>query len=870
MQQPVDKTNPTLKGSQYAATHKASVVAILGKDAAPPVSSRGSMFYNVDRWTLRSFVEKMCKWAKVNGTCIPTATEVKQWVEEANQEQVPRREIVIAGTPDKLDLRTASALTGGAYHESFHTLRSCRRNLRVDEMCALVLPRWAKVPDWSRYYGLIQEWSNLIEDIRIERRGREEFPGTEEKLHDLQDFILNLEAASKALADKLPGNKAPQGRGALSIITATFRDVGLGYNTDRQRDALAKYKAEDAAAVNFVLDGPLSDLCRESLRAAAMDDTACLRIALDVVGILHHESKTPDPANDPNNQEHQPGGKFKVECPKCHAPGCKMVVRPKSDGNGGKVKGKGILTCTVCGYQEDVDLKQGQGGQGGKADPKYTPKFEGFDEEQGAGGQGTKGTKGDKTDKADKAGKSDKGSKGDKTDKADKQDGEGQGGEGEGADGEKDGEKDGGKQGKGSESGGEGEGDKGEGEEGEGEGECEGELGTTGDQEGRDGTQAKPGEGGGKGAGGHNYQEGAVEGTDWQSLIQDALKDAVKGAGLLDNQTALGQQFDDQKDREVRADGGIKRGEAAYNPLDPGLDTVEEVQPSTAGKAHDRQQAEALYASVRAEASYLRSRLRQVIKAMQMIGTTHGVRKGRRLSGRFLVDSKLTLQDGAIPKRAYIQRDEEIDTTMAASVVIDESGSMCGELANATRVMIAITEPLDALNCPVQVSGFRDGRWNYGGGGSQPLPGDQGEYHRTSGIVHDVFKWFDEPFRTVKWRFANTRATGGTPMADGVQFGLDALNRREETHRVLFVVTDGQPNGDHLPIMKRQLRLAKAAGIHVIGVGLGSGAKYVQKVFPDSVWTDTIAEMPKALIAKLNELVDNRVTPRGCRQMKTA
>jgi nitric oxide reductase activation protein len=208
-----------------------------------------------------------------------------------------------------------------------------------------------------------------------------------------------------------------------------------------------------------------------------------------------------------------------------------------------------------------------------------------------------------------------------------------------------------------------------------------------------------------------------------------------------------------------------------------------------------------------------------------------------------------------------------VDTTLAAAVVIDESGSMCGELHNATRVMVAITEPLDGLGCPVQVSGFRDGQW---GNSSYPLPGDQGDYHRHNGIVHDIFKWFDEPFRTVKWRFANTRATGGTPMADGVQFGLDALARREETHKVLFIVTDGQPNGGHMPIIKRQCRLAKAAGIHVIGVGLGSGAMYVQKVFPDSVWTATMAEMPKALIAKLNALVDQRVWAKSNKRTKIA
>jgi hypothetical protein len=85
----------------------------------------------------------------------------------------------------------------------------------------------------------------------------------------------------------------------------------------------------------------------------------------------------------------------------------------------------------------------------------------------------------------------------------------------------------------------------------------------------------------------------------------------------------------------------------------------------------------------------------------------------------------------------------------------------------------------------------------------------------------------------------------------------------------MFVVTDGVPNRGHQPIMNRQFRLAKEAGIHIIGVGLGKDARYVQDVFPDSVWTENISEMPKALILKLNELIDIRALKRGRRVSST-
>ena len=314
--------NPTLRGSVYRGTHKLAVIGVLG-DRAPKVSSRGNQFFNVDRWTVRVFVREMCKWAQGNAQCVPTRKEVDKWVRAANLERVPNREIVIANTPDKLTLRTALALTGGAYHEAFHTYYSCLRSLSTDEMAAIVLPRWAKVPDWSKFYVLLQEWSNIIEDILIERWGRVEFPGSLMKLHDLQDFILKQEGQGVAGTKAHSGGKST--RSALSIITATFRDVGLGYNTTTQREALEKYREDNPSAVAFVIGegkgnpGPLTPLLRETLAQVKKDDTACVRLAMDVIGILFNESSEEDPANDPQNQEHQPGESQKTCCPKCGA-----------------------------------------------------------------------------------------------------------------------------------------------------------------------------------------------------------------------------------------------------------------------------------------------------------------------------------------------------------------------------------------------------------------------------------------------------------------------------------------------------------------------------------------------------------------------
>jgi nitric oxide reductase activation protein len=252
---------------------------------------------------------------------------------------------------------------------------------------------------------------------------------------------------------------------------------------------------------------------------------------------------------------------------------------------------------------------------------------------------------------------------------------------------------------------------------------------------------------------------------------------------------------------------------------------------------------------------------------MEMTHTVHGVRQGRDLSERMLVDSYCALRSGETPDRAYYDRDDQFDTSMAAAVVLDESSSMGGLLKDATRMLMAITEPLDSLGVKTQVSGFRNG--NYGDYDSYrgPRDGYGKEYHRYHGVRNDVFKGFDERFQSVKWRFANTIAEGSTPMADGIQFALDALNTRREAYRVLFVITDGCPDGGHEPVIRRQIRLAKEAGIHVIGVGIGSGACYVTDLFPDYVYGEA-SELPKQLVAKMNNLLDARSAGKRGRKMR--
>jgi len=810
-----DAAVPMIRGDKYRLSHQASVIGILGSDA-PRVSSRGSQFCNFDRWTARFFTLEMCKWANANPECIPTRKDIQTWVNTANQQKVETPEIVIANTPDEIPLRTALALTGGAYHEAWHTLYSRKTDLTVDEMFPIVLPRWATVKDWSRYHLALQAWSNIIEDIRIERRGREQFEATYIKMCDLQDFILDMESQGQQDV-RAHGGKKPSKSHSMTVIAGVFRDVGLGYNTEKQRLALERYRQESIKAVELVLHGPLAPILHEAIDLTAQDDLGCLRLAIDVIAKLA-EISSEDQDSDEQSQDGEPGD-GQIGCPICGAPANHLIVRPKPDGKGGKVKGRGIATCTSCGWQKEVPVtvKKSDPQKQSEKNPQDGVRFEGFDES-------------DVTEDGESSGKD--GNDSGQTEKKPSED-----------------HSDGGK----------------DSSEEQSKGQNNGNETSDGKGESKDDSQLGKDEQGDHGAGGHSFKERSDGTDDWSDVADEAIKQPGDDSnlGLKNAESVLGEAIGSAADKEIK---DVKRGEAAWNPYDCGLDEAKLVGPSNQGKDYDLQQSDKILQSVRREIAFLRSRLRTIIRALEMTSVDRGVPKGRWLSPSYLVDTHLAIRDREQPRRAYNNPGIQLDMSFATVVIVDESGSMSSSKKDVTRIFCAVTEPFDGLGCPTMAMGFRN---NFDYNPSPNRTDESKTYHRYDGVRYDIFKTWGERFNAVRWRFANTIADGGTPMADGIQYAIDAISRRDEANRVIFVVTDGNPDGGHKPIIKRQVRLAKEAGIYIVGVGLGQWSKQVIALFEDSIWADDVIKLPTLITRKLNDIIDVRGSKRGRRVKST-
>lgn len=633
-----------LPGGLYAATHAASVRVICG-DQAPPVHSRGKQFFNVDRWMHKLILGQMVRWAKANPGATPSREDLFSWVMACNVTPLPERAIYIASVPDDLDLKTAMAATGGAYHEGLHTLLSCRRTLKVEDIEEQVESIWNRF-DLSVYGDIAMETLGFVEDVRIENRGNELFPGIYQSMCDLQDFILKMEedglqnarAHYAKLREDDPDLDEPEHWTEMSTLLSAFRDIGLGYtHTPRGQEALQRYRNTHPEVFELVDSGPIAPLVEQASQLSAEDDLGCVWLTLDLINELVH-----------------------------------------------------------------LDMLE-------------------------------------------------------------------------------------------------------------------------------------------------------------SSETAKKLKEQMVGAslpGVLDNNSALALalllSFE-------AADVDLPEGEQPWHPYNPSADKIK-IAGTDRDRAELEQRAGRLLEDVYGEVQYLRARLHRVIRATAHSGIEHGTRRGSRLSGRHLVETHLSLRMGDMPTRAFVSKSPEIDSSVAAAVVLDQSSSMMFHLDTATKVMIAITEPLSAMRSsdgapfPVMACGFRDGP-----SVECDPPDDWYErYHRVDPVIHDIYKEFHEPFREVLWRFADTRSQGHTPMSDGIQLAMLQLRQRREAHKLLFAVTDGLPTGQHARVIRWQIKQAEEQGILIIGVGIGRGCAGVMSLFDDHVWTEDIAGLPEALVRKLNERLDFR------------
>jgi len=157
----------------------------------------------------------------------------------------------------------------------------------------------------------------------------------------------------------------------------------------------------------------------------------------------------------------------------------------------------------------------------------------------------------------------------------------------------------------------------------------------------------------------------------------------------------------------------------------------------------------------------------------------------------------------------FARTEEGIDLNANVSILIDRSGSMDQRIQLAAEAALATLLAFDIQGISTQVATF-------------PVAGIVNGYRDDDGVA--VIKGWNESPRYLGGRIQSLSTDGSTPMAQAILWAAcDLLKRDEESRHVLLVVTDGDP--DDVEATSEVIELARASGVHVLGLGINSDTK---------------------------------------------
>lgn len=175
------------------------------------------------------------------------------------------------------------------------------------------------------------------------------------------------------------------------------------------------------------------------------------------------------------------------------------------------------------------------------------------------------------------------------------------------------------------------------------------------------------------------------------------------------------------------------------------------------------------------------------------------------------------------PRNVFTQMTRGRAVNTCALLLIDGSSSMSGKKSQTVmRCAYFFSDCLERCNVPTEVAVFQN----------SSSSGYNADYQ--------IIKSFEERMSKASSRFT-PMASGGTPMAEAMVEAVRRLGVRLEQRKLLFILTDGQPNGtygDSAGFMVRLADFAKNA-YRVETVGLGVQTKQgVANCFRDFVMLD--------------------------------
>lgn len=304
----------------------------------------------------------------------------------------------------------------------------------------------------------------------------------------------------------------------------------------------------------------------------------------------------------------------------------------------------------------------------------------------------------------------------------------------------------------------------------------------------------------------------------------------------------------DQKDNRGHDMEGLRPGQLFLPPKTMEFDRVLIPWAQQSKSTFDRERA-----VVSAEILATKKMLNIHLQTLKQKSWSRGLEEGR-------LDNEMlhTLMFGN--RRVYKQLRDRQAMDTAVLLMLDLSSSMDSHIVRQTAILLS--EACNGIQgLKLQICGFmtntRSGYGDYGGSGN----GGRSGIGRTVGIDIPIFKEFEEPYVRAQGRLGAIQTAECTPLAEGYGYGFEALVRRKERRKVLWMVSDGEPfysyddprHCDWSLAKQIQVKCRKLR-IDTMGLGIGSGRK-LRNVVDRYAEISEVLELPAAVMKILKATI---------------
>jgi len=241
--------------------------------------------------------------------------------------------------------------------------------------------------------------------------------------------------------------------------------------------------------------------------------------------------------------------------------------------------------------------------------------------------------------------------------------------------------------------------------------------------------------------------------------------------------------------------------------------------------------------TVKMEISHLRNKIKNKLYADKTNIAEYYTKSSITLSDKNIVESFTMLKNKITPNKAFTRKDEDKEINAACGIALDFSSSMISQYLNLIKITLLITDIMEFLNCKTFIYSYQ-------------------KLSAMNTIKHIIFKEFEENFKYNLEKLGSIRfnLVGTTPTGDAIKYGRECLNRRLENKKMLFVVTDGQPDPSQKFILAKELR---DCTYPIIGIGLGEETRFVVDKFKYSAWAKDFKDLPNEIIKVIYKVFKN-------------